>query len=440
MKKLLTLITIIFASNIFSYSIIDEFNGKLINNFTARTASMGGANISDGRTVLDAINNPANLSLIENKLQSQFTFTLNKIAEDRKLPLYDSFGGYVNDAVYVSNTHYYQNYFGGVAYNQSFGNMKFSLGLVYNPYLNFDYNYDEDVRNDGSSNDNSYPQIIAINEINNEGSVNAYTCLIATKIDDLPFVKTLSLGLKFSSLKGDCNSETKIIWSDYARQQVSLFELPDYIEKNSRDFDGVEMMFGTNIKINHRVSAGFSFSPETTIDVENFQNGIQSADSEIKIPAKLKLGFTYKPQNVFRTTMNVDIEKINWSNVDSNYDDIFTYSLGIEHNLANKIPLRFGFRYESDPVNTEIALPSFTAGTGFPITENLIFDVSAEFANREFQQEDQFADSYYNDGNYSGSANYESVLWNYRIPADRENKDSINENFLKIMTSITFSW
>ena len=177
------------------------------------------------------------------------------------------------------------------------------------------------------------------------------------------------------------------------------------------------------------------------------------------LPSELRIGFSYQPRNVVRTWFNLDIEQVKWSDISDMYDDAYNLYVGVEHSIRNRIPLRLGFQAvtsyrmeeESQTVNGIVVplkwakktlTPMITAGSSVALAEGLSLDLGFGFAWREYESLDLFRDSYYNDKIYTGDSTY--ALWpNTHINlTDRgwDNPDKVSENFISLMTGLSFVW
>jgi hypothetical protein len=83
-----------------------------------------------------------------------------------------------------------------------------------------------------------------------------------------------------------------------------------------------------------------------------------------------------------------------------------------------------------------------TAGSSVALAEGLSLDLGFGFAWREYESLDLFRDSYYNDMIYTGATTY--ALWpnSYINLTDRgwDNPDKVSENFISLMTGLSFVW
>ena len=495
MKKfIIILFSAILITQLFSYSLLEREAGNYVENIDTRTAAMGGAAIAGGLRLFDISVNPANLGFLPQKLGVQTSIGILKDNDNRSLPMYNFFDGYVYDAVYASNVNYFDEYSLGIYYRKNISGIGIAAAFLHKPFINFDSYYEEEVRNDENSDYDNYPPIIAKNYFEGDGAINSSGFYAA-----LNFEEIASVGFEISRLFGDSNLKRRIMWTETARNimvanleeedlpaGVSAYDLlPDTTNTLKRDFsDEILFKFGVQTKLSRRISLGFTYSPKIEFDVDIdgsindvdidslFYDYVLDANNVIidtlyysdyyqeiygtyKNPTKFRFGFSYEPRNIMRTYFNCDIEFVNWTDVNAQYDDEINYYIGVEHQLKNKIPLRLGFRYQTTYqkidddafiYSNKISTPTFTAGSGFTFMNYFTLDISAELSKRRYEALDLFMDSYYNDSNYhTATNNYGEpihFLWQNIQPTDRgwENPDTIDETFIKIQTSISFLW
>ncbi len=443
--------------NLYSYSILESETGNYITNFDARSSAIGSAIASGGNNLFDALTNPANLGFVQDKFGCQFTALVLKDADNRSLPMYNSFDAYCDDATYVSNINYFENYAFGAYYNMKFSDINSAVSVIYRPFMNFDSHYFEEVRNNQNSDYNSYPPIIAKNYIDSEGAINTLSILAALTYKDF-----VSCGIEVSKLRGNSDKERSIIWSDQALEKLGT--LTDTTNTLTRDFNAFQIKVGGKVKVNRRLGFGIAFSPKIEFDVTGDKDGVDvenavysytkfdSLDnptdsllySDFYSPMRLRAGISYEPRNIMRTYFNCDIEYTKWSDVNSLYDDELSYYIGIEHRLKNRIPIRLGFNYQTcyslhehsgKVFADKVTIPTFTAGTGFTLLENFNCDISFEFSNRQYEALDLFMDSFYDYDElweYPQYLNLQDRNW--------ENPDTVKETFINIQSSISFKW
>ncbi len=438
---------------LFSYSIMNRFEGNFVENLDARSIAMGSATICGETNLFQSLINPANLVNVKSKFgfQTSGNFLVN--TDNRALPMYNSFDGFSGEATYVSNVNLYDGYAFGAYYREKF----ISAAIVYHPFVSFESNYFEQVRNNANSNNNNYPPILAKNYLNGTGGIDALSFIVAGKMS------IATLGCKLSKLSGNSHLERKIIWDDWAINEIS--DLQNDINYSDRNFEAFSTQFGANFQISERMMFGLSFTPKIEFDVSGFVMDTLGVDSMVfvytkydslanptdsltfgdyTIPQKFRFGLNYQPRNIMRTNFNLDVEFVKWSDVCSLYEDATNFYLGVEHKLTNSIPFRFGFNYRTDYILSnhdgftfadKVTLPTFSVGTGFEILDKFTFDFGLELTNRQYETLDLFMDSHYD---------YEELWANpqYLNFADRDwsNPDLVKETFLNLQTSISYKW
>jgi hypothetical protein len=438
MKKTgLILIAVISISQIFAYSIMDRYQGNLVEVFDARSAAMGGSGIADGSTVFSGKLNPASLGFLDFNFGGQFVAGIMKNDDNRSIPMYNFFDGYIDDATYVSNVNYYDQYSAALYYAKDFNDLKVSTSISYTPYNNFECYYEEEVRNDEGSDFNNYPPIIAKNYIDGTGRINSIALTAA-----FTYRSYIGIGIEAAKLTGEQKLKQKINWSDYAYEESD--DLPEFNESFSSDFDEMGFKIGVNAMISPRINVGSSYTPKIEFEHDTKYTSVDTSftyKDKLIIPGNFRLGVSYKPRSIMRTTFNADVAITSWKDVSDLYDNALEYYIGVEHLLSSKMPLRFGFRYNVDyrtiyedqfVYSDKIVGPTFSAGTGFLFMEKFFIDISGEYTYRKFEALDLFMDGVYN---IPG-------LWDDIQPADRgwDNPDQVSESFFNVITSITYKW
>ncbi|MCB5260005.1 MAG: hypothetical protein M0Q19_00670 [Candidatus Cloacimonetes bacterium] len=439
----------------------------------ARSFAMGGAGVFNNMRPGSIANNPANITN-----QGKFAgFTINGMinrAEDtRMLPLYNSFDNYVDDSVYASNINAYTDFSGAAFASAGFGGLRFGVGAYHTPYISFSGKYTEEIRNNRNTDDDGYPEKIAQNDIDNQGALikTGMALSAAYKFADFWDV---NLGFDYGLLTADVEQETTIRWSDWAQETVGEdVVLPEYTRTRDWELEGEQMKIGAAFRLGPRFGVGLTYSPKTTLDVtgkdftfrEAYRNTPMDStnvdmDGDYDLPAEFKFGFSYFPRNIMRTEFSIDLEMLQYSDVDSLYDDIFNFYAGVEHHITNRVPLRLGFQAVSNYFQTieeavneagntvtfvspkKVINPMITAGSSVQLYKNVVLDLGFGYGWREYQALDLFGDKYYDDTQYTGAAN--ELLWpNTYIDLQNrgwENPDKVKENIVSLNAGISFSW
>ncbi|HNX00536.1 MAG TPA: hypothetical protein PLE74_00615 [Candidatus Cloacimonadota bacterium] len=475
------------AFSLFSYSLTDSVFGNRILSYDARSLAMGNTGITNGARPMYSQLNPAVTASLGSKLAMEFSFGSTQLEETRSLPFFNQFDNYVEDEVYAANTHGYADYAGAITSSLKYGRSTYAVGLDFMPIVDFGGKYREEIRNSSNSDLDTYPNLIARNAITNKGKLNSGGINIAYMID-LDKAK-FSLGLKYASLIGTNDQSTTIRWTQWAIDQAINAPnnwnqttntadpghniLPDYTKTVSRDLYGTQMQAGFTAQYLDRVIIGFKYTPKTDITVsnlkyENYQEifgegqrndlPMTAEDSllikDYSLPTSLKFGFSYTPRNIFRTVFNAEVEVVEWKQTNKFFDNVVNYSVGLEHGINERFPLRMGFNTETTFQTiidnhyfyaNKIMTPTISAGTGYAMSSKVYFDFGIAYSFRNFEALDLFKDTYYNDKQYNENAsNY--LLWpnssHSIVLTNRgwENPDSVKESFVKVLASITYTW
>ena len=467
----LTALLICLSFSLAAWSITDTYFGNRISTLDTRSFSMGGSGTYNGLRPFAITTNPANLTLIKKMLAAQATLNLTRAQEDRAVPLYNSFDAYLDDAVIASNANTYDDYAGVALGTLPIGNMRVGLGVYNKPLISFDGNFTEQIRNNRGTDNDTYPELVAINSIENTGLLNQMGGVGSFGIQLSPVID-LNVGVDFSLLSGDIEQMKSIRWSQWAIDTVGAGVLPDSTYTNEFSLDGSQLKAGLAMQIGPRLGIGATYTMKSTLDRSGTSRAQKDAylghavadelvtyDDDYILPSEIRIGFSYQPRNVVRTWFNMDIERVQWTELSDQYEDTYNLYVGVEHHIENRIPFRFGFqavnswRLEtgSQTVNNVVVpltwarktlTPMITAGSSVTLIEGLSLDLGFGYAWREYESLDNFRDAYYNDKLYTGSSTY--ALWpnSYINLKDRgwDNPDKISENYVTVMTGLTFAW
>ncbi|MCK4357924.1 MAG: hypothetical protein KAW92_04150 [Candidatus Cloacimonetes bacterium] len=436
-KITLTLLLIFIAANLSSASLLDRDVGSQQFAFSARSLSMGSVGIASKQGILSALNNPATLGLLHNKFRFTLTANVTKNDEDRAYPIYDSFDSYIDDAVYVSNAHIFDKYFGGLYYNWNLASMRLTTAFNFASLYDFNFKYEEEMRNNEKTDNDNEPKKIANNIYKGNGEIYAYSPEIALTLEnENSLISSLSFGIGISYLNGENKTDSTIIFTDWAKEQ--MLNDPDslrdttYTMKNK--YSGIRYQGGFIVGLGERVNIGFSYTHKTELTKEYKTNSDTVwADTTIYYPTKFGIGFEYHPRNVWDTKFSIEARLVKWSDYNDSYYDVIEYSAGVEHIMHNGIPIRLGFRYQPSGRDEEVTLIAFSAGTSINLPYNLALDLGAEIGKINYNEKDLFPDSYYANEN----------LWDYNpqydtLPEDRKNYDKIKDFMINAMATI--SW
>jgi hypothetical protein len=449
--KVILILSIFFiVVNLSAASLFDRDVGEEIHCFSARSLSMGSVGVASKQGLTAALNNPATLGLLHNKFGFQLTTNITKNDEDRAYPIYDSFDSYIDDAVYVSNAHIFDKYSGGLYYNWNLAkSMKLTTAFNFAPIYDFNFEYNEEMRNNEKTDNDNEPKKIANNTFDGDGKIYAYSPSIALILENPNSpITSLSLGFGASYLKGKNEIDSTIIFTDWAKERMSTGPdtsfMPDIIYSMKNECSGIRYQGGLIVGLGERVHLGFSYTHKTEL-TKKYKTRLDSVfsdstfshivmnDTTIYYPTKFGIGFEYHPRNIWDTKFSVEARLVKWSDYNDLYDDVIEYSAGVEHIMHNGIPIRLGFIYQPSGRDKEVTLTAFSAGTAIKLPYNFTLDLGAEIGKRNYTEKDLFPDRYY--------AN--EKLWDYNpqyeeLPEDRKNPDKIKDFMINAMATI--SW
>lgn len=442
-----------------AWSVSDAYLGNQIQSFDARLNALGNAGVYNEYRAMALTINPANASINIGQLGLQANAMLTRNADDRSFPLYNTFDAYLDDATYSSNINIYDEYgLAGFA-KKHYGKMTSAIGMHYQPFVNFEGKYDEEVRSKAGSDSDTYPVIFAINRLDNTGHLNNLGLTFSQGYEFTDLL-ALHLGFTIASISGENKSIKSVHWTNDAQALMPASSpIPDSTFTSNSEISGNQFKFGTNLKVNERLGVGIVYSPKAEFNrdtklVTNQGATVttgQVADKYI-LPTRVRLGFNYKPRNVLKTDFNVDVEYVKWEDISKFYDNAWDLHVGVEHRLENRIPIRLGFQsltewltypdYSNIVDNkpflnlTKVITPSITAGSSVVLARNVTLDLGLSYSWREYEAVDIFKD---------GAYSYPQ-LWTgayvYLPFADRgwSNPDKVRETNTQLSTGITWTW
>jgi len=472
-KSLILIALLVLVTSLNAFSITDTYFGSRYSAMDARSLAMGGAGVFNDMRPAGFMQNPANLTAQKNFAGLHINTVINRAEDTRMIPLYNSFDNYIDDAVYASNINAFNKFAGAGFGTVNLVGARLGIGAYHQPFISFDGKYTEEIRNNRNTDDDGYPEKIAQNDIDHEGTLykTGVALGLAYEIDDY---WDINLGFDFGMMNADVQQETSIRWTDWSRQQVGDdVVLPEYTRTADWELEGEQMKIGAAFRLGPRFGLGATYTPKASLSRkgsdftyrEAYRNTPMdstwvSLDSDYDLPSELRLGFTYYPRNVMRTVFSMDLEMVDYSQSMDFLDEVYNFYAGVEHHVVNRIPLRLGFQAVNsylvdmeagvDTDGNDITLytakkilsPMITGGSSVQIAKNVVLDLGFGYAWREYEALDLFGDAYYNDKIYTGSNSY--TLWpNQYIDLQNrgwENPDKVKENFITLNAGLSVSW
>jgi len=249
--------------------------------------------------------------------------------------------------------------------------------------------------------------------------------------------------------------------------------LPEYYQVSDYELSGQQFKLGLALRVGPRFGLAATMTPKSTMDItgtmitrrDAYRNTPMDStfvllDGERDLPSEWRFGISYYPQNITRTVFNLDVEAVNYEEIDKAMDNVYNLYAGVEHHITHRMPLRLGFQavnsylyetgFETDDEGNQIALvqankiltPMITAGSSVEVARNVSLDLGFGYGFREYEALDLFGDAYYNDKIYTGSSSY--TLWptSYIDLQNRgwDNPDKVKENFITLNAGISIGW
>jgi hypothetical protein len=380
----LTLIGTALATGVEAASFLDRAFGTPELGVSARARAMGGAGAALGDGGLGILSQPVSPLLSSDDphargFRVQLAAGLQRVSENRMVPLYDTFDSYVHETAIAVNDHSYGRLDLGATWTDPrLGGVVIGFSSVeaYDPR----YDYFDERRTTATTD-----QIVSEAYIETDGTLRATGLAVAR---ELGYGVSVGTGAHFYS--GKITDRDALV----SRQAG----VTGRTEETERTLRGISMTLGAGWRINERLQAALSWEsgPRVNDDWTAFVDDSTVAGSGLERtvywPARVHLGGAYRPRNTLRTTFVADVIWTAWSAVTDPFDpgaslsDTWDVRFGLEHRYLRDLPGRIGFRYERSPHMREADRAWFTFGAGWQM-ERWMVDGAVEVGKRTSRQE-----------------------------------------------------
>jgi hypothetical protein len=367
------LLALALATGAGGYTFLDLGLGGQVYTGSARGSSMGDVGWLTEENSLSTFLNPATLGIIDSP-DLTFAYQYNFLHETRAFPAYDSFDALLGYNVYATNKNFYQNLAVGFSSGILPQAWDLSFGVAYSPVYDFNYDYEEQIR-DRSSSSQPADEVIADAYIISDGTLKAVSFGVAR-----PLAEDASLGFSMDYVFGSYDVVARIAWAGGEPETKDTY--------SASNQSGVRFRMGGRIKAGNRLEFGFEgttkctmkgeFKARTASDLlwflpvpETGDSTYSWSDAETVYPSSFSIGMRFRPRNDLLALFEIGMRYTAWSDYSSdfygdfNLEDIFSWHMGVEHLFYSGIPLRLGFLYSPSPRDKDISKASFTFGTGY---------------------------------------------------------------------------
>ena len=205
MSKYAVLLLLLFVSA--SVSQVPDLTSTMINYgsksefYNARSMAMGNSGIAGGLAIHGAMINPALLTTSTYQAELSGQGFIRSLDEDRSYPYYDNFGGFVDYGSYVYNSNTYGEYaLNGIVKIPLLTALNIHMGVGYNPVIDFNYDYQEEVRSTDFGD-----ALLAYNKIYSDGIFREISFAVAASL-----IPDFSVGLKMGIVTGSVSQKLEI--------------------------------------------------------------------------------------------------------------------------------------------------------------------------------------------------------------------------------------
>lgn len=375
--------------------------GTFATYTSATSLGLGNSGIAGHDAALAGSLNPALAAGTDATLALHAGMAINLHEEDRAYPYYDTFAGFTDYGSYLYNKNWYNAFYGTVQAAVAVPVVgKLVLSSGYLPFIDYAYDYHEEVGYPGTTPEYKKDEILGRNIIKNEGSLAQIPMGIAL----LP-VKNLAVGLQMALLTGDLNNTVR------NTPRAELFSEEEYdaiymVQKSKNSLRSMPLVtsLGATYDVNAQLRLGLQSRLPFTLQYKDKVSGNALADTTINYdldyPLQLGVGLEYRFTNVLQARFVLDFVYDFWSQFDDSrqadlhYQDTYAVRLGVEHMFFNRVPLRAGFSYESLKESRDFSRTLLTIGSGLHIRD-LEMNFALGFTSLQYYQTDMFSDAIY---------------------------------------------
>ena len=317
--------------------------------------------------------NPALLAQGGGRIQAQVTGSTAWLQEKRTREVFDSYDNSVGLNTDLLHSHYHYDLRSlSLGYGFKPGGLSLGFGLGYGREYSFDYDCRLEKRD-------AFYYLTEIQTISGHGNISRLTG--AVSLAPLSFI---SFGLGLSRMSGEQRLSTEYNYTDPSRTNYRLATTCQY--------QGNRLEAGLWGRITERIRLGFSAHTKAklTETLKTERNGASGDTSRsVTYPAEYAMGLAYLPANDFPASVFLEYRYTPWQRLADNLNPghrlnaVNRYSLGIEHLVANSLPLRFGISYANSYLNRGIGLAQASLGTKIPAGP-VALGVAASFGRRSY--------------------------------------------------------
>ncbi|MCK5833235.1 hypothetical protein KAH81_06140 [bacterium] len=401
MKRAILLITALsFIAMGYTYHGAFFLDGPVMPS-SAATSAMGGLKVLPPEEPASALWAPS--CLPRDGINIGVNLNLINASEERALPLFDSFEDRVGWTPYVSMKETYPTFGGFVSYGFE-GDWIPTIAAGYSVVFDAEYIYREQVR---QREDPNADRLIGTWSLDSDGALAGPTFAVREDILDYG-----SIGISATLLSGTIEMHRSPEAQDSVVHNTEPWEAAfDDDTVYSADLSGTMISLSAVATPTDRWQIGLRWTPEVDLGESLYPDFL---------PSRIGIGIGYRPPGYVVSRAVVEFEFVGYSALaeeDSAFaqlEDSWEFRIGLEHKLANNIPLRLGAYHYRIPLVDQVVRTGFTLGSGVAFGKVKV-DVFGGYQMSTYYQHDQFPESWL-------PSPYET--------ANREDMDRVNESLL----------
>jgi hypothetical protein len=280
-----------------------------------------------------------------------------------------------------------------------------AFGVAYLPAYDFDYDFYQEVR-DRSTTSVPADKVIAKAFVEGGGVIHSLSLGVGRSLMD-----KFAVGLSVDYLWGDYDIKARLAEIDTLKVNCwenSRAESSDAFEAS--ELEGMRYRMGVAYEINKRISLAAAYTSGAELDGDYISGSAEglmwflprNEDLEgrftMKYPAYYSIGVSFRPRNELLTVIEGNLRFVKWSDAENqalgglSMEDIYEWSLGVEHVFYNGQPVRFGFTFKPSPMDDETSEAAVTVGSGMKVA-GFGVDFAVRMGWREYREFSLFDDT-----------------------------------------------
>ena len=240
-------VAVAMTSGVDATTLLDIGFGTSLGGSTPRSTAMGSTGVALWQGSDALVFNPATMVSLEPGVHLDVALSMSQVNEDRLVPIFDSFQGFLDEGILAINRSTYASGQGGVVWRLPIG-MPMSVGAGVFDRYDFDYDFFQEVRSEGAPD-----SLIRNNTLEVEGRLRSISAGYGAEI-----FRNARLGFSLHRYFGTVNGLRGV--------ETPATTIPDTITTLEQELSGWGWSVGGHYRLNERVDFAASFDGPFDVD------------------------------------------------------------------------------------------------------------------------------------------------------------------------------